>query len=151
MVTVNKSLHGAVSRERSRLLCAQAAMKEMEVAKLRGELIPAAVIRVAIERVFSAFKSRIEAIPRKAVPQIRECETDASREKAIRVLCHEALDELSRFDFDKFLPDDSKHAEEGGGDPEATAGPDGESVVGRVPDPVPRGKRRTRKVVDRKG
>jgi phage terminase Nu1 subunit (DNA packaging protein) len=135
-----------VASERTRLTREQADKVALDNAQRRGELIPSSVIRVALDRTFTAFKSRIEAIPRKAVPRLKECETDASREKSLRGLCREALDELSRTDFDKLLPDDADGADGVDNASEAAAGPDGERVGRRVPDPVARGKRRARKV-----
>jgi phage terminase Nu1 subunit (DNA packaging protein) len=131
-----------IASERTRLIRENADRVAMENAKARGELIPAPLVRVSVERTFTAFKARIEAIPRKAVPRLKGIAGDAARERVLRELNREALSELSNFDFDRLVGGVEKELACGGEGPSASAGPHGEPVGGRPPGPVPRGQRR---------
>lgn len=125
-----------IASERARLTREQADRAAMENAKARSELISAPTVQKALERTFMAFKARIEAIPRKAVPRLKGVTGDAAREKVLRDLNREALSELSNFDFDGLVDGAEKELAGGGEDTEAPAGPDDLPVGGRVPDPL---------------
>jgi phage terminase Nu1 subunit (DNA packaging protein) len=130
-----------IASERARLTREQADKMAMENAKARGELIPTPLVQKSIERAFSAFGSRIDAIPRKAVPRLKGCSGDAAREKVLRELIREALHELSAFDFSGIIRSDGESSPVGGNGSATPAGPDDQPVGGRVPRPVGGGKR----------
>jgi phage terminase Nu1 subunit (DNA packaging protein) len=130
-----------IAAERARLTREQADRVAMENAKARGELIPGLLVQKSIERVFAAFGSRINAIPRKAVSRLKGCSGDAAREKILRKMIKEALHELSAFDFSGIIRSDGEGSPVGGNGAAAPAGPDGEPVGGRISRPVARGKR----------
>ena len=130
-----------IASERARLTREQADRMAMENAKARGELIPTPLVQKSIERAFSAFGARIDAVPRKAVPRLKGCSGDAAREKVLRELIREALHELSAFDFSGIIRSDGEGSPVGGNGAATPAGPDDQPVGGRVPRPVGRGKR----------
>ena len=130
-----------IASERARLTREQADKMAMENAKARGELIPTPLVQKSIERAFSAFGSRIDAIPRKAVPRLKGCSGDAAREKVLREMIREALHELSAFDFSGIIRSDGESSPLGGNGAAATAGPEDQPVGGRIPRPVGGGKR----------
>lgn len=130
-----------IASERMRLTREQADKAAMENAKARGDLIPASLVQKSIERAFSAFGARIDAIPRKAVPRLKGCSGDAAREKVLRVMVKEALHELSAFDFSGIIRSDGEGSPVGGNGAAAPSGPDDQPVGGRVPRPVGGGKR----------
>ena len=125
-----------IAAERARLTREQADRAAMENAKARGELVLAPTVQKALERTFTAFKARIEAIPRKAVPRLKGVTGDAAREKVLRELNREALSELCNFDFDGLVDGAQEDLAGGGEDIEAPAGPDDLAVGGCVSDPV---------------
>ena len=130
-----------IASERARLTREQADKMAMENAKSRGELIPTPLVQKSIERVFSAFGSRIDAIPRKAVPRLKGCSGDAAREKVLRELIKEALHELSSFDFSGIIRSDGEGSSVGGDGSAAAPGPDDQPMGGPLPRPVRRGQR----------
>jgi phage terminase Nu1 subunit (DNA packaging protein) len=130
-----------IASERARLTREQADKMAMENAKARGELIPTPLVQKSIERAFSAFGSRIDAIPRKAVPRLKGCSGDAAREKVLREMIREALHELSAFDFSGIIRSDGEGSPVGGNGAATPSGPDDQPVGGRVPRPVGGGKR----------
>lgn len=130
-----------IASERARLTREQADKMAMENAKARGELIPTPLVQKSIERAFSAFGSRIDAVPRKAVPRLKGCSGDAAREKVLRDLIKEALHELSAFDFSGIIRSDGEGSPLGGNGAASPAGPDDQPVGGRISRPVARGKR----------
>ena len=130
-----------IASERARLTREQADKMAMENATARRELIPAPLVQKSIERVFAAFKARIEAIPRKAIPQMKGADGDAGREKVLREISRDALNELTSFDFGGIIRGAGESLSVGGGDPETPSGPDDQPVGGQIPRPVARGKR----------
>jgi len=130
-----------IASERARLTREQADRMAMENAKARGELIPTPLVQKSIERAFSAFGARIDAVPRKAVPRLKGCSGDAAREKVLRELIREALHELSAFDFSGIIRSDGEGSPLGGNGAAASAGPDDQPVGGPVPRPVRRSQR----------
>ena len=130
-----------IASERARLTREQADKMAMENAKARGELIPTPLVQKSIERAFSAFGARIDAIPRKAVPRLKGCSGDAAREKVLRELIREALHELSSFDFSGIIRSDGEGSPVGGNGAATPSGPHDQPVGGRVPRSVGGGKR----------
>ena len=130
-----------IASERARLTREQADRMAMENAKARGELIPTPLVQKSIERAFSAFGARIDAVPRKAVPRLKGCSGDAAREKVLRELIREALHELSAFDFSGIIRSDGEGSPLGGNGAAPPAGPDDQPVGGPVPRIVRRSQR----------
>lgn len=130
-----------IASERARLTREQADKMAMENAKARNELIPTPLVQKSIERAFSAFGARIDAIPRKAVPRLKGCSGDAAREKVLRELIREALHELSSFDFSGIIRSDGEGPPVGGNGAATPSGPDDQPVGGRVPRFVGGGQR----------
>ena len=135
-----------IASERARLTREQADRVAMENAKARGDLIPGLLVQKSIERVFAAFKARIEAVPRKAVPRLKGATKDAAREAILRELNRDALNELAAFDFAGIIRGVGEGLSIGGNGAEAPAGPDSEPVGGRVSRPVPGEQRGAREV-----
>jgi phage terminase Nu1 subunit (DNA packaging protein) len=123
-----------IASERARLTREQADKMAMENATSRGELISVHLVRKSLERTFSAFGSRVDAIPRKAVPRLKGCTGDAAREKVLREMVREALNELSDFDFGGIVRGAHESVSNGGNGSAAPAGPFDQPVGGPVPD-----------------
>ena len=75
---------------RSRLDRANAELRELELARLRGELLPAGEVVLAWEQRLGAFKAKILAIPSKLGARFGD-----AVEEALTTALHEALLELS--------------------------------------------------------
>jgi phage terminase Nu1 subunit (DNA packaging protein) len=84
---------------RRRIACAEAGRREIRLSRDRGETIPTALVKRSVDQVFGAFRARLLALPRVAVPRLKGVTGDAAREKALRKLVHEVLTTLSNFDF----------------------------------------------------
>jgi phage terminase Nu1 subunit (DNA packaging protein) len=140
-----------IAAERARLTREQADKMAMENATSRGELISVHLVRKSLERTFSAFGSRVEAIPRKAVPRLKSCAGDAARERLLRGMVREALSELSDFDFAGIIGGARESLSGGGDGPEASAGPFDQPVGGPAPDALARVERRAGEVGHKPG
>jgi hypothetical protein len=80
--------------ERARLDAAKAELAELELAKRRGELIdPAEAERILIA-LFGALSQRLQAIPRKAAPELAAESSPARCELIVEGLIHEALHDV---------------------------------------------------------
>ena len=82
-----------LSAERARLAAAQAERTELEVAQLKGELIPAGVILENWEPIVGAARAKVLAIPTKikaAIPKL----TDRNVAR-IKSICRAALEDLA--------------------------------------------------------
>jgi len=99
---------------RARLIKAQAEAQEMENDKVRGELIPKAVVGRAWGEMAMAFRARSLSIPKKAPPQIVGVNSISEIEGILEQMTMEALDELSRADYSGSTESDFE-AEEGDG------------------------------------
>ncbi|MDP2077331.1 MAG: hypothetical protein Q8J85_04745 [Sulfuricurvum sp.] len=83
-------------RERKDLADAQ--LKELELAKKRGEVISVAEALEENSRVLVAFRARILSIPSSVAPSIVTCETVAEANAMLTSACYDALEELSRLE-----------------------------------------------------
>jgi len=83
---------------RTRKVNAEAEIAELELAKIRGDLVIADDVVTAWEDVLSAAKAKFMSIPTKAAP-ITAAETEAGVcQKILEDLVHEALEEFSNYD-----------------------------------------------------
>lgn len=130
--------------ERARLIKAQADKTELEVAQMRGQLVPIEIIEHDWMQHVSACRMRMLAIPSKCAFQITALKEPAEIERFLKHSIYEALTELAH-DDDETIPE----AEEASAAcVDAAAGTDGKPVGGHAPKTKPGGKRRTRKVAD---
>ncbi len=86
---------GEHAAERVRLLSAQADKAEIEVQRLKRELIPAHEIEDALSVCTTNVKMRLLAIPSGVAPLVSP-DAPAPTEKIIRAKIYEALEELSQ-------------------------------------------------------
>jgi len=83
-----------VSEQRARLLKAQAAHAELDLAKRRGELMEGHLVEKYWGAMASAFRARCLLIPGMSAPLVRG-KPPAEAEGIIRKLVYEALNELA--------------------------------------------------------
>lgn len=74
---------------------AKADRAEMEVQRLRGELVGVQEVIEAWANIFTLFKSRMRAIPSDVAPTVRLAKTDGQAQELLRQLIDDALRELS--------------------------------------------------------
>ena len=84
------------SDEDARLAKAKADKAEMEVAEMRGELIPAGQVAETFHGSIIIMKTRLNGIPAKAAPLAHGAPSVAAAEKVIRDHVDEALAELGK-------------------------------------------------------
>ena len=83
---------------RTRKVNAEAEIAELELAKIRGDLVIADDVVTAWEDVLAAAKAKFMSIPTKAAP-ITAAESEAGVcQKILQDLVHEALEEFSNYD-----------------------------------------------------
>ena len=71
-------------------------MAELELARLRDELIPVAQILPAFEGAAEITRTRLMRVPSKLAPRVASCRDSIDAEELIREEIAEALAELSR-------------------------------------------------------
>ncbi|MGR8917973.1 MAG: terminase small subunit [Gammaproteobacteria bacterium] len=130
-----------LDKEKTRLTRAQAEKTELEVATLRGDLIPSDTVMRVQGGMVSAFRARALALPSKMAPQVIGLD-EKGAEAVLTDAVHEALDELGDFDPTEYVSPDRKAGE-------AAASDDGESVGGREKGDSGGGRRRARKVANK--
>jgi hypothetical protein len=83
---------------RTRKVNAEAEIAELELAKIRGELVVAEDVVKAWEDVLGALKAKLMAIPTKGAPVVAT-ESEAGKcQEILEDLIREALEELSNYD-----------------------------------------------------
>jgi hypothetical protein len=92
-----------VQFQRARLLKAQSELKELELGRLRGELVPLPLVERVLGQAILSFRTRMLALPRRAVPRLKGVTGDAAREKVLKDLIYEALTAISKFDYDPLI------------------------------------------------
>jgi phage terminase Nu1 subunit (DNA packaging protein) len=96
-------LHGkrdesdVLMRARERLVSAQADKEEMEVARMKGELIAAEEMRAAVGDMVNNCRARLLAVPSKLAPALKRMETPQDVERCLADAVREALDELKEY------------------------------------------------------
>ena len=83
-----------LAEERARLAKEQADAKEMENARLRGDLVEIGSVAKEFGRQASAVRTRLLAIPSKAAPLVISCKKPAEARAVIEDMIEEALNEL---------------------------------------------------------
>ena len=110
-------------RARTRKVTAEASIAELELAKVKGDLVTAEDVVTAWEDVLGAVKGKLLSIPTKAAPIIAAESEPAVCQRICEDLILEALEELSNYDpkIDATrTTTTSEPSEEGDGDAEAT-------------------------------
>ena len=98
MSTGGVKLGSSYDEARTRKVNAEAEIAELELAKVRGELVVAEDVVKAWDDVLSALKGKLLSIPTKAAP-IVSAEIEASMcQKILEDLVNEALEELSNYE-----------------------------------------------------
>lgn len=124
--------------ERARLTKWQADKAELDVAVMRGELIPSDIVARVWGGMVIAFRSRVMSIPTKSAHSVLGAINVAEAEAVLKKMVNEALEELADYDPKQYGLQDS---ESGGGASSTAAGNDGESVGRRKQTAKQRGKR----------
>lgn len=99
-----------LDQERARLAHAQAIRTEIEVSKLRGELIEVAAVFRVWGKVISDLRSRLLGLPTRAAPMLIGCRTMPKIRDELERQVYEALNELADIDPTQYLVDADAHA-----------------------------------------
>ena len=83
---------------RARKVAAEAQITELELAKVRGELVVAEDVVAAWSDTLSSLKAKIISIPSKAAPIVASEDSAGGCQKVLEDLIREALEELSNYD-----------------------------------------------------
>jgi len=83
---------------RARKVAAEAQITELELAKVRGELVVAEDVVAAWSDTLSSLKAKIISIPSKAAPILASEDSAGGCQKVLEDLIREALEELSNYD-----------------------------------------------------
>lgn len=119
----------SLPQQRTRLAKNQADKAELEVKKLKGELIPAEDIEKHWENMFLAFRAKILAIPQKAAMVALNATSIEDVEESLSLFLVEALQELAG----DGMPDEYKaDRQESTFNSKATTETDGEHVGGQL-------------------
>lgn len=98
MSTGGVKIGGTYDQARTRKVNAEAQIAELELAKVKGELVVAEDVVKAWEDILGAIKGKLLSIPSKAAPIVAS-ESDAGKCQVIcEDLINEALEELSNYD-----------------------------------------------------
>ena len=137
-----------LTTESARLKKAQADKTELEVAVLRGSLIPGETVARVWSDFVTAVRAKFISLPTTAAPRVvgltvREAETE------LRELVHGGLAELREYEPGHYSDGHGRGANDESGPFDRTAaGVDGKPVGRREPGTKPRGRKRTGAVVD---
>lgn len=104
-----------LDQARTRLASAQANKTELEVDVIKGNLIPAELVKEAVDNMISAFRSRMLSIPTKAAQSVIIMADPVQAEDLLRAHIYEALEELSEYDPEKYTLRNDKSSSEIGG------------------------------------
>ena len=141
------------NQARTRLLRANANLRELELARLRGELITIADAVKTTAEVVSAARSRMLSVPVKAAPVVQGASSPGEAKEILETFVEEALHEIAslpnRLNGLGKLAGDRSPSSLGSG--ETAAETDGLPMGGRKKTPIKRGLRRAGKVEHRKG
>lgn len=142
------------NQARTRLLKANADMRELELAELSRELIREEVAVRAIRDALIATKKKLLAIPSRVGPQVVGVQTTGEAVEILETYIHEALEEIAELGKTNggggpAIPDRNPPGNMGGNASPASA--NRERVGGRKKGVKQGGERRTRKVADVEG
>lgn len=82
---------------RAKKVAAEAEIAELELAKVKGELVDASDVVTAWSDVLASIKARLISIPSKAAPIVSAEDSAAVCQSVLEDLVREALDELSNY------------------------------------------------------
>jgi phage terminase Nu1 subunit (DNA packaging protein) len=131
-----------LTAERARLAKEQADKTEMENKRIRGESVPAAHAVTMLEKIITAFRSKVLSIPTKAAPLVHGCKNLAETRDQIEAALFDALNELANIDILHLS------TAKGGGDGAPAAKTDSQPVGRSRKKAKPGGKRRAGPVAD---
>ena len=137
-----------LERARTRLANEQADKTRMENDVRSQDLAEVSVIAAVVDDLASNVKTNLLAMARKIAPELEGMNVQ-QREATIERSVRESLEELSAYRPRRAAPKSDRSSD--ARPLEAAAHADGERVGGRIPNSQPRGKRRARKVANRKG
>jgi phage terminase Nu1 subunit (DNA packaging protein) len=83
---------------RARKVAAEAEITELELAKVRGELVVAEDVVTAWSDTLSSLKAKLVSIPSKAAPIVAAEDSAGGCQQVLDELIREALEELSNYD-----------------------------------------------------
>ena len=83
---------------RARKVAAEAEITELELAKVRGELVVAEDVISAWSDTLSSLKAKMVSIPSKAAPIVAAEDSAGGCQQVLEDLIREALEELSNYD-----------------------------------------------------
>ena len=98
MSTGGVKLGSSYDEARTRKVNAEAEIAELELAKVRGELVIAEDVVKAWDDVLAALKGKLMSIPTKAAPVVSAEPEAGSCQKILEDLINEALEELSNYE-----------------------------------------------------
>ncbi len=90
-----KSRNEQIAEVKLRDAIATAALKELELQKARGELIPIAEVGKAVEREYTNVRSQLQAIPDKASGILQGLDTQIEKRDYLKQIIRDILEELS--------------------------------------------------------
>lgn len=167
-----------IEQHKIRLAAAKADQAEMKSAQIRGELLAATDVTLAVQSAFARVRAKLLGLPSRIAPRVAGLKGEAAIEEATTDLVHEALGELAvtivegveaggvegagesaaaasaPTDADGDAPDAGRRRRGSGevvAGADAAAKADGKPVGRRTPGAEPRSKRRTRTVEDEPG
>ena len=125
MSTGGVKLGSSYDEARTRKVNAEAEIAELELAKVRGELVKADDVVQAWDDVLSALKGKLLSIPTKAAPVVSAEPEAGSCQKILEDLINETLEELSNYEprIDPTTANASQSPEEADSGAKTTAAP----------------------------
>jgi hypothetical protein len=124
--------------ERARLIKARADLAEMEAARRRAELLPAAEVAAAWTEILALVRARVLALPDKLAPLTHETTSIAEARGVLRTAVREVLAEIAATEVvlaDPPGPSGPGGTRAGGAEGgDAAAGPDDQPVGGPLPE-----------------
>ncbi len=135
---------GPLDKAKVRLTEVQAEKTELEVAALKGSLIPAALVEQEWGNLCGALKSHLRALPTKLVAEMRAAPTELEAEAIAKAAVDKILEEFVT--ANRRTDVSAGDVEPDSRDAAAAPKPDDEPVGGPAPVPEPRRQRRARKV-----
>lgn len=115
-----------LNAERARLAKEQADKTAMENARLRGELVQVAAVRLLLEKILSAFRTRILSLPTRIATQVIGIKATAEARDLVEEHLQDALNDLSRINISSLA------SGSGAADGKAAAKTNGKSVGRRA-------------------
>ena len=122
---------GTYDEARTRKVNAEAEIAELELAKVRGELVVVDDVIKAWESVLMAVKAKMMSVPTKAAPVVASEGEAGKCQAVIEDLVREALEELENYDPKSSPADANVERSEDGAEGDEAAAPAKRQRVGR--------------------